>query len=252
VQSTTVLLMSQAGEMPPLDVAIFADTQSEPVEVYAHLDRLTAAVSIPVVRVTAGDLADTSLNIDNKLGVAIPAFIRLSDGSSGITHRTCTERFKIRPIRNWIKANRDGRHVDQSFGISLDEIHRMRHARDDWMTHRYPLVDARMTRHDCHRWLAAHGWSAPRSACYFCPYHSDDEWRRLQADPNEWARAVAFDRQMRQVNAERRANPEISSLRADPYLHRSVTPLSEVDLSTPEDHGQGSLFGSECGGYCGV
>lgn len=42
VQSTTVLLMSLAGEIEPFDVAVFADTQAEPAEVYTHLEKLTA------------------------------------------------------------------------------------------------------------------------------------------------------------------------------------------------------------------
>jgi len=247
VQSSAVLLMADAGELPPIDVAVFADTQAEPAEVYAHLERLTAAVSIPVVRVTAGDLAAQALSTTARMGQAIPVFM----SSGGIAHRICTERYKIRPIRRWMQRARDGRAVVQSFGISLDEVHRMRDSRDTWISHRYPLVDARMTRHDCHRWLAAHGWDAPRSACYFCPYHSDDEWRRLR-DTNEWSRAVTFDRQLRAVNDERRTNPEVSSLRADPYLHRSLRPLDAVDLSTQEDHGQLSMFGEECAGVCGV
>jgi hypothetical protein len=42
VQSTTLLLMSVYGELPPLDYAIFADTGWEPARVYEHLDRVTA------------------------------------------------------------------------------------------------------------------------------------------------------------------------------------------------------------------
>ena len=36
------------------------------------------------------------------------------------------------------------------------------------------------------------------------------------------------------------------------FLHRSCVPLSEIDLITPEDRGQGTLFGEECEGMCGV
>jgi hypothetical protein len=38
-------------------------------------------------------------------------------------------------------------------------------------------------------------------------------------------------------------------------LHASLVPLDQVDLSTPEDHGQLSLldgFGMECEGMCGI
>jgi len=43
IQSSTVLLMSLAGELPRLDAAIFADTGWEPAAVYAHLKRLEQA-----------------------------------------------------------------------------------------------------------------------------------------------------------------------------------------------------------------
>lgn len=42
VQSSTVLLMAVEGELPPIDVAIFADTGLEPPDVYAWLDVLRA------------------------------------------------------------------------------------------------------------------------------------------------------------------------------------------------------------------
>jgi hypothetical protein len=36
------------------------------------------------------------------------------------------------------------------------------------------------------------------------------------------------------------------------YLHRSLKPLAEIDFSSAEDKGQGTLFGDECEGMCGV
>ena len=39
VQSTTLLMMSLAGELPPLDAVVFADTGWEPRAVYAHLEK---------------------------------------------------------------------------------------------------------------------------------------------------------------------------------------------------------------------
>ena len=66
VQSTTVLLMSLAGDLPPLDAAIFADTGSEPDAVYAHLEWLAermADADVPLYRVDAGNLGDTVLDM---------------------------------------------------------------------------------------------------------------------------------------------------------------------------------------------
>jgi hypothetical protein len=35
-------------------------------------------------------------------------------------------------------------------------------------------------------------------------------------------------------------------------MHAQRVPLDQVDLSTPEDHGQLNLFNNECEGMCGV
>lgn len=40
--------------------------------------------------------------------------------------------------------------------------------------------------------------------------------------------------------------------RAGWNVHRSCKPIDEVDLSTDLDRGQGSLFGNECEGMCGL
>jgi hypothetical protein len=36
------------------------------------------------------------------------------------------------------------------------------------------------------------------------------------------------------------------------FLHRSLTPLPMVDLSTPQERGQLELWDDECSGMCGV
>lgn len=62
-----------------------------------------------------------------------------------------------------------------------------------------------------------------------------------RSDPVSWAEAIAVDEALRR-------NRHAIHLRAVPYLHRSLVPLAQVDLS----ENQPDLFGSECGGVCGV
>jgi hypothetical protein len=117
-----------------------------------------------------------------------------------------------------------------------------------WMATRWPLVDLGLTRWECTAWLTRHGYPVPpRSACVFCPYHSDAEWRIIRDEhPTDWAAAVALDGAIR---------PGVASStreRSRWFLHRSLRPLDQVDLSTPEDHGQLTLFDAECAGICGV
>ena len=85
VQSTTVLLMSCRGVLPKLDAAVFADTQWEPVAVYAHLDWLTTEAGkhgIPVLRDTAGNLRQDALDFrqerssgDGKRYASMPLYV---------------------------------------------------------------------------------------------------------------------------------------------------------------------------------
>jgi hypothetical protein len=83
----------------------------------------------------------------------------------------------------------------------------------------------------------------PRSACSYCPFHNDSEWRRLRDDKTSWDEAVRVDRLIREG---------VRGAKEHLFLHRSLKPLDEVDLSTPEDHGQLNLFNNECEGMCGV
>jgi len=256
VQSSTVLLMSLAGELPRLDAAIFADTGWEPAAVYAHLGRLeqaAQAAGLPVYRVTAGNIRDDVLAGDNTRN-AMPFFVEGADGRAALMRRKCTAYYKITPIRRKVRElyEQAGKPpVEQWMGISLDEVERMRSSDVGYIRIAYPLVDARMTRWDCQRWLEAHGWAdVPKSACIGCPFHGDDQWRDLRSRPAEWADAVAFDKAVRTPEAQR---SKTQAFMDNPvYLHRSLRPLDQVDLSTEEDHGQLNLFVNECEGLCGV
>lgn len=262
VQSSTMALMAAHGELDPMPVAaIFADTQAEPGSVYRWLDWLETKLPFPVHRVTAGSLAERSL----KMRVAkdgrrfsftdIPFFARSHDGSIGkIPFRSCTRDFKIKPIIREsrrlaaVKRGEKSVRVIQWIGISTDEIYRMKDSRDAWIEHRWPLIEKRMSRTSCLDWMESHGYpEPPRSACVFCPFHSNREWRRLKdEEPDEFARAVQFERDLQS------AKSRSDNFDATPFLHRDATPLDLVDLSTAEERGQMTLWNEECEGMCGV
>lgn len=253
VQSTTVALMSARGDLPRLDACVFADTQWEPRAVYAHLDWLQGELEragIPVHRVSAGDIrADTLASVRGERSdfPGLPFHAIDEHGRVSMLKRQCTSRYKVKPIRRKIAAlagtKRTPGCVEQWFGISWDETHRMRDSDVAYITHRYPLVDVHMARDGCLRWLADRGYpEPPKSACVGCPFHGNEGWRRLKARPDEWADAVAFDRAIRTL-------PRVEG---QAFLHASAVPLDEVDLRTREQRGERSLFDAECEGMCGV
>lgn len=259
VQSSTMALMAAVGEITPMPVAgVFADTCAEPNAVYLWLDYLKSALPFPVITVQKGDLREVALTVRTKKDgtgtwakTVIPTYILNQDGSRGIVQRQCTYDFKMLPLiketKRLIKQH-GAESAVQWIGISMDEVQRMKDSREKLIAHRWPLVDTRMSRQDCLRWMEKNGFpKPPRSACTFCPYHSDAEWRRLKIEsPIEFQEAARFELDLQEV--KRRTD----NMRGVPFLHKSCKPLSEVDFSTEEERGQLNMFNNECEGMCGV
>lgn len=265
VQSSTLALMASHGEItPPPDIAIFADTGWEPMAVYHWLERLEPLIAFPVRRVSGGDLRKEQLyaRVRGEKGengerwASLPYFTKTAESErEGRVRRQCTSEYKIQPIEKEIRAllglkprQRYPKDVavEQWYGISLDEIQRCKMEfvpGQPWRRNRYPLIEKRMTRHDCLLWMERNGYPAPpRSSCIGCPFHSNREWRDMRDNrPEEWADAIGFDAAIRKAGGTR----------GDTFLHRDCVPLDEVNLSTPEDHGQLSLL-DECEGMCGL
>jgi hypothetical protein len=245
-------LMAAHGEITPMPkCAIFADTQDEPEEVYHWLEKLEKWLPFPVHRVTEGRLSDSVTKLktskDGNLYTesGIPAYTLKPDGLKGMSQRQCTQNYKINPIRKFLrKWQKQG--VVQWIGISLDEAHRMKPSRDKWVTNVWPLIDKRMNRHNCLLWLNKNGYpKPPRSACIYCPYHSNSEWRALS--DRSFLEAAQFEKNLQAAFRQlTHGNGNV------PYLHPSRVNLMEVDFSTDEDHGQQIMFGNECEGMCGV
>jgi hypothetical protein len=269
VQSSCLALMAATGEVGPVpDAAIFADTQAEPASVYKWLDWLDAEIQrspfpFPVHRVTRGSLTEVSLTIRERVRTVgapwskslIPAFVANPNGSCGIMGRSCTADFKIAVLlkeeRRLAQVKRGQKEVTATtwIGISYDEMQRMKVSREKWCQNRWPLIERRMRREDCLKWMADHGYpKPPRSSCVYCPFHSNAEWRRLRdEEPEEFARAVKFEQDLQDV--KRRSD----GMNGVPFLHNSLMPLGEVDLSDYQnDPRQMDMFQNECAGMCGV
>ena len=103
VQSSTVALMIEYGELPMVDCAIFADTQNEPKYVYDWLQYLKSRVSYPVHIVSKGNLKEDMLSSKYNF-LAIPTYtINNKTGKKGFTMRQCTNEYKIQPIYQKIR-----------------------------------------------------------------------------------------------------------------------------------------------------
>jgi hypothetical protein len=262
VQSSTLALMAARGEVGPMpDCAIFADTQSEPAKVYAHLDWLEKQLPFPVHRVTAGSLRDEILGAmsgKNRMDARPPFFTK----SGGMLHRQCTQDFKIIPIVRKVreliglKPRQRGPKspvVEQWIGISRDESVRMKSSRLSFIQHRWPLLEMEMTRAGCIKWLTERQLPIPpKSACTFCPFTDQDRWADMKVnDVVSFADAVHIDEVIRP------GMPGPKRPKGDAwFVHRSRQPLAIADLSSKQSK-DGSFFGdddfgNECEGMCGV
>ena len=255
VQSSTMAIMAAKGDLPPVDVAIFADTGNEPKAVYTYLNYLSNILPFPIFKVRKGNIKDDMLNAKGKSNFVVAPFFTQNKitGKKGMVMRQCTNDYKIQPIRIKIRELcnvKKGKHfpkdkyVEQWIGISTDEIGRMKPARDKYILNRHPLIEAKMSRQDCINYLKKNDILLPeKSACIVCPYHNDSYWHFMKTErPEEFAEAVDFDKQVRTIT--RKEDEQI-------YVHRSCKPLDEVEFDKKETDKQLDMFNNECSGMCG-
>lgn len=249
VQSSAMLLMAlegRFGDMP--DCAIFADTGWEPGHVYEWLKVLTERVApFPIHHVKERDLGEDYLK--HRRRAAIPAFSTSGEGRPIMMSRFCSKSYKVEVIYRTARRIVGPKGQAESWiGISTDEAHRAGKSTGmKWITNRWPLIEAGLSRIDCFEYvLAKVGKRPPKSACIFCPFHGDKQWIDLkQNHPADFAKAVEFDREIRDIDGDQWDRPR--------FLHRSMVPLDKVQfmhesqLRMFEDG-----FGNECDGVCGT
>lgn len=248
-QSFGLAAMSAVGVLPDVDVVIHADTTHERQATYKFAEKWAPWLKDQGMKVvTVKPERCTSPEIDEWGGVFIPAFT-VGEGVNGMLRRQCTYDWKIRPIRKWLQANRNGEVIEMWLGITLDEAKRMKESNVQYIENRYPFLEKEwwggklLRRTDVVRWLKKTlGEEAvpARSACFFCPYHTDREWRNIR-DSGDWEEALRFDENIRYQRPPH-----------DLFVHSQRVPLSNVDLETEEDKGQLSFWEEECDGMCGL
>ena len=173
VQSSTLALMIEKGEVPMVDAAIFADVKGEPKAVYKHLDWLEKQLSYPVYRVTWRNLKQDIFDASTGKYKAFTAPFFTKNpvtGKKKMLMRQCTFMYKISPVVQEVrrllglkkgqKRNKDTR-VEMLMGISKDEVFRVKSNRLSYITNIYPLIEKDLTRSDCITWMLKHNYPRP-------------------------------------------------------------------------------------------
>jgi len=266
VQSSTLALMIEKGEIPMIDAAIFADVKGEPKAVYDWLNYLkTQVTKYPIYVVTWRDLKQDILDAakGEYKAFTAPFFTKnIETGKKGMLRRQCTADYKIKPVVQKIREllglergekRKKGTKVDLLMGISKDEIVRMKRNPLKYINNVYPLVEKDLYRADCLQWMEKNNYpKPPRSACTFCPFHSMAEWREIKKNKEEWEEVVAMDKAIRSQERFKEKNAGSDSLKDELYLHRKCIPIDEINFD--EEDAQADLFygmANECEGMCG-
>lgn len=127
-QSATALLLSVDGDIPPLDLAIFADRVQDRPRIFAQLARIqqiAVSAGVPILRITSdGPPAEAiSTKIRQILGYPEP-----------------------RPVPPGVTA-------ELAIAVSLDEVHRAADSDMPYLRHIFPLLDLGWTRRECEGYL---------------------------------------------------------------------------------------------------
>ncbi len=237
VQSFALAAMSALGDLPPVDVALHADTGHERSETYKFAKRWTPWLEARGVKVKTVTGGRPIIGAHAPSYTSIPAFTTYEDGRpSGMLRRQCTYNWKIAPMRRWLQKHRKKQTVEQWIGITLDEVHRATPSDVKYQQSRYPFIedlDRPWTRHMVMKWLQSHDLEIPvKSACVFCPFHSRAIWREIKVENGpDWRKVLEVDAAIR----DRR--PGYIT-----YLIKPRIPIDQCDFSNEQDHGQTTLW----------
>ena len=189
VDTTAIILMPDV--MDKTDFVIFADTGSENPETYDYLNNIIKPylekIQKPLVIVHGEEIINNKpvTNMEEAyLGWnAIP--VRFM--------RHCTDKWKIRPMQRYLKEHYPNGNLIKIIGFAFDEIQRVKcQTGETW----YPLIEKKMTREDCIRYIQSRGFPVPpKSGCFYCPFQRINQWKELRSNhPDLWQRAIELEK----------------------------------------------------------
>lgn len=244
VQSTACLVLAAQGRIDfPLFLFANVGDDSEDESTLAYV----RTVAMPYAEAHGIEMVElvTTWQRGERKGETQTLLRRLDAGRMAIPvrrskngkpmRRSCTADFKIKRITRELKAR--GATADDpalvGIGISVDEAERASPGVDHKNPEQfrtYPLLPSSpldpyspglgIHRHECETIIRKAGLPVPgKSACWFCPFHDAEAWRRLKrTTPDKFAAACALEARMSAATKD--GKPV--------YLTRAGRPLAEV------------------------
>lgn len=173
------------------DIILFADTGGERPETYQHVKTMQ-------VWCEKNGFPDISICSEKK---TLESDCLNRNALPGLAYgfKSCSEHFKIRPQKRWLKANG---YEPETFlvGIDAGESHRIK---DDPST-KYPLVEWGWGRSECITAIRKEDLPLPgKSSCFFCPAMKAAEIRALKVQhPDLMDRAIRMEENAELTNAK--------------------------------------------------
>lgn len=215
VNSTAQLVLHLQGLLH-FDALIFADTQGEHPQTYTYLEEVVKPACIendlPLHIVTNGSLYDDYWDRN------IIPFRRF---------RSCTDKYKIRPIRRFLKTQY-GEDFVTSLGIDYGEKHRSMKYEGVF---EFPLIENKIDRQGCKDIIKEYGWDVPiKSGCFFCPFTTKRGWLRLLSENRDlFLRAEAFEKNCRAYPKYTLTNKPLERIRESVDNQTSLSNWVEVE-----------------------
>ncbi len=217
-QNSTAMIIMMKEERIKIDEIIFAETKNEMPETYIFLKEFKKwckknRLKFTIVQSELGDLKEY---YEERKIIPYRMF------------RSCTDKFKVRPIYKYLKKKYELEKINMFMGIASDEKHRAKLKRKN-VVFTYPLIERDIDRGKCIEIIKKEGLSVPvKSGCYFCPFQTKKVWVDLyRTHPDLFEKCIKFEK-------NGRAYPE-GNLMGNMTLEDLQKALKEQTKLFPED-----------------
>lgn len=184
-QNSTAMIINMIRDSIKIDEIIFADPMGEMPETYTFLKEFRKwciKKKLSYTRISGGNLLN---DYTEKRIIPFRMF------------RSCTDHYKVRVIKKYLKAKYGNQEIIQYLGIDSSEQHRAEKFNKEIF--KFPLIDQNIDREGCKTVIRKEGLSVPvKSGCFFCPFQSVDSWIQLFIKhPLQYEMAVIFEKNCR-------------------------------------------------------
>lgn len=195
--NSTAMVCEMVRRVEPLNLIIFADTGGERPDTYAHIETFSvwltergypAITKIGPEPCTVFDTTAATLEEECLMRRRLP--------SLAYGFRSCSVKWKLRPIRKFVKAL--GQPVEMCIAFDAGEPQRAERGNEHEEPYmkRYPLIEWGWGREECKAAIIRAGLEVPgKSSCFFCPSSRVPEIFALRCKyPDLFERALAMER----------------------------------------------------------